>query len=73
MEEQPRDKAPDDQGPLPDRYDNDLPNDGPAERAGHDEYRERLERSWKHAAWRTEMAQRLRASGRSPSRPDIAI
>lgn len=54
----------------PDRYDNDPGLDPQTTDAEHDEYRARLERNWKHAAWRTEMAQRLRTSGHRPGRPD---
>ena len=62
MEQEKRDELPENQDPQPDRYDNDLPDDGPADEAAHEEYRARLERSWKHAALRTEMALRQRAS-----------
>jgi hypothetical protein len=57
----------------PDRYDNDPGLDKPAMDAEHDEYRARLERNWKHAAWRTEMALRQRNSGYEPARPDSAF
>lgn len=53
----------------PDRYDNDTP----APDVDHDEYQARLERNRKHAAWRTEMALRLRNSGYRPARPDSAF
>ncbi len=57
----------------PDRYDNDHGDEPTATGAAKDEYEARLERGWKHAAWRTEMAMRLRATGHSPSRPDGAF
>ena len=57
----------------PDRFDNDPGLDQPSTEAQHDEYQARLERNWKHAAWRTEMAQRLRSSGHRPARPDSAF
>jgi hypothetical protein len=57
----------------PDRYDNDPGLDQTSTDADQDEYRARLERNWKHAAWRTEMALRLRASGHRPARPDSAF
>ena len=64
------------EGPEPEqpyRYDNDLGLDKPATEAEYDEYTARLERNRKHAAWRTEMAQRLRSSGQRPARPDSAF
>lgn len=57
----------------PDRQDNDSGLDKPAMGAGHDEYEARLERKRKDAAWRTEMAQRLRRPGHRPPRPDNAF
>lgn len=56
----------------PDRYDNDQGDAHPLA-DGHDEYTARLERRSKHAAWRTEMALRSRASGYAPPRPDGAF
>lgn len=57
----------------PERFDNDPGLDPPSTDAEHDEYRARLERNWKHAAWRTEMAQRLRNPRHQPARPDSAF
>ena len=69
----PERKGPEQDGQLPDRYDNDQSDDRSMTSAEHDEYQARLERIWKHAAWRTEMARRLRTSGHSPSGPDSAF
>ena len=65
-----REGSPSDQ---PDRYDNDPGLDPQTPDAGHDEYTARPERNWKHAAWRTEMAQCRRSSGYRPARPDSAF
>ncbi len=53
-----------------DRYDNDPGMDEPLSDFGHDEYQARIERAWKHAAWRTEMALRLRDKGQHLARPE---
>lgn len=57
----------------PDRFDNDPGLEQPTTDAQHDEYSVRLERNWKHAAWRTEMALRLRNPGHRPAGPDGAF
>ncbi len=57
----------------PDHFDNDLGAEQPWTSAEHDEYQARLERNRKHAAWRTEMAQRLRETSHRPARPDTAF
>lgn len=52
------------------RFDNDE-GDAPEQvEDSHAEYMARLERNWKHAAWRTEMALRSKASKQYPSRPE---
>lgn len=56
-----------------DRFDSDFGADHPWTRAEHDEYQARSERNRKHAAWRMEMARRLRNSGHRPARPDSAF
>lgn len=58
---------------MVDRYDNDTGMDLPEADTGRDEYRARIDRTWKRAAWRTEMALRPPVNGHHPTRQDSAF